>query len=349
MDERAKVTFGIIALNAMPLLRYNLKSLYPYAYEIIVVEGACLAARKTATADGHSTDETLEMLRQFKRDSDPQDKFRIVTAEDVGATDGFWPEKDEMSQAYAAIARGDWLWQVDADEFYLERDVETVLDMLSADPHLSGASFPYLQFWGSLHSVEDGEWTRHGLPYVDRLFRWGPGYRYTQHRPPIVLDERGHELKRLQWVNGRIMRRAGVRMYHYSTVFPQQVRRKADYYSNVSWTDAFKNMGEWYQDTFCDLKHPFHVSEDSRRFVQWLRPFTGPHPKQIEMLQDDITSGRVMLPLRETDDIDRLLGSILYKAATRVLAAAVAARWGARQMRRNASSLLKRLRGGRSR
>ncbi len=34
-----KVTFGIIVLNGEPFTRYCLRSLYPFAHEIIVVEG----------------------------------------------------------------------------------------------------------------------------------------------------------------------------------------------------------------------------------------------------------------------------------------------------------------------
>jgi len=34
-----KITFGIIILNGESFTRYNLRSLYPFAYQIIVVEG----------------------------------------------------------------------------------------------------------------------------------------------------------------------------------------------------------------------------------------------------------------------------------------------------------------------
>ena len=90
-----KVTFGIIVLNGEPFTRYCLRSLYPFAHEIIVVEGAAPAAAKVATPDGHSTDGTLETLYRFKAEEDPEDKVVIITRE------GFWREKDEQSQAYA--------------------------------------------------------------------------------------------------------------------------------------------------------------------------------------------------------------------------------------------------------
>lgn len=35
-----RITFGMIVLNGKQLVKYNLRSIYPYA-QIIVVDGAC--------------------------------------------------------------------------------------------------------------------------------------------------------------------------------------------------------------------------------------------------------------------------------------------------------------------
>src|SRR3546814_12516086 len=97
----------MIVLNGEPFLRYNLRSLYPYAHQIIVAECAAPCARNIATPQGHSRDGTLEVLRRFKQEEDPEDKVVIVTAEDEGHPDGFWPgEKDEQSRAYPKRATG---------------------------------------------------------------------------------------------------------------------------------------------------------------------------------------------------------------------------------------------------
>ena len=37
-----QVTFGTIVLNGEPFTRHNLRALYPFAHQIIVVEGAHL-------------------------------------------------------------------------------------------------------------------------------------------------------------------------------------------------------------------------------------------------------------------------------------------------------------------
>ena len=49
-----RVTFGVIVLNGEPFTRYYLRSLYPFAHQIIVVEGPSPGAARIATPDGHS-------------------------------------------------------------------------------------------------------------------------------------------------------------------------------------------------------------------------------------------------------------------------------------------------------
>ena len=49
-----RVSFGMIVLNGMPFVPYNLLALYPFAHQIIVVEGAAPGAAGIATPAGHS-------------------------------------------------------------------------------------------------------------------------------------------------------------------------------------------------------------------------------------------------------------------------------------------------------
>ena len=113
-----RISFGIIVLNGEPFTRYNLRNIYKFAYEIVIAEGASLKAAHMSTSDGHSIDKTLEIIREFQDNEDPENKIKIVTAEDEGYPNGFWPgEKDQQSQAYAKRCTGDFLWQLDIDEF----------------------------------------------------------------------------------------------------------------------------------------------------------------------------------------------------------------------------------------
>lgn len=305
-----KISFGIIALNALPLLEYNLEALYPFAHEIIVVEGATTAAKSLARPDGHSSDGTLEMLTSFQQHRDPQGKLQIVTAQQAGYSQGFWPEKEEMSRAYAERITGDWLWQVDSDEFYLEEDLHHISKLLDANPSLSGISFPYVEFFGGFGSYITGVWHLYEHPRFNRLFRWGPGYKYAAHRPPTVIDNVGKDLRFQNWLASLHNDGRPIYLYHYSYVFPKQALQKVGYYSHVEWTDAFRHNEIWFRDQYQNLQSPLHLGE--RPGLQWLERFRGSHPEAIERLRTDIDNGIISEKLRPSHDIDRLLDSPLY-------------------------------------
>ncbi len=225
------ITFGIIVLNGEPFIRYNLRSLYPWAHQIIVVEGACRTAKAVATPDGHSIDSTLESLRRFQAEEDPEKKVVVVDARDEGFQDGFWPEKTEMCQAFAKRATGNYLWQIDSDEFHREEDMSTMLGLLSKG--IGWVAFPQYSFWGGIDYVNNSlalaEFDLRGNGA--RLFAWGKGYRYAKHRPPTVLDERGRDVRLQKSLSPRRMKKLGVYRYHYSLLFPMQVFTKVAYYS----------------------------------------------------------------------------------------------------------------------
>src|SRR4030042_6503592 len=117
----------MIVVNGEPFIRYNLENLYPHAHEILIVEGAVEKFRHAATPDGHSLDRTVEIIKNFP---DPQGKIKLIQR------DGFWPEKDEMSNAYMAICTGDYIWQGDVDEFYKSADIEKIRRLLSENPDI---------------------------------------------------------------------------------------------------------------------------------------------------------------------------------------------------------------------
>ena len=138
-----------------------------------------------------------------RRRADREDKLTIVTK------DGFWSEKDEMSAAYAARATGDYLWQVDVDEFYLPEDFERIGNILQAQPEITAMSFNTITFWGAPGYRVEAWHHRRGAREYHRLFKWGEGYRYVGHRPPTVLDERGRDLRAGHWLKGADMERRG--------------------------------------------------------------------------------------------------------------------------------------------
>ena len=317
MSDSVHITFGMIVLNGEPFTRYNLRSLYPYAHQIIVVEGACPGARNIATPDGHSRDGTLEILRRFQAEEDPEHKVVVVTGEDEGHPDGFWTEKDEMSQAYAKRATGNYLWQVDSDEFYRAEDIQSSIAMLRDNPDIDGMSFKQISFWGGFDYLVDAYYLRSGPEICHRLFRWGDGYTYVIHRPPTVHDAGGRNLRDLDYISGYDLAKKGIVMYHYSLLLPKQVIEKCDYYSSVDWIDR-KRATQWADDVFFGLRRPYRVHNVYDQ-PGWLLRFNGSHPDQALKMRDDIVAGQVSVDLRPVDDIERLLGSPLYRGGIAVL------------------------------
>jgi hypothetical protein len=319
-----RITFGIIVLNGEPFLRYNLRAIYPFAHQIIAVEGASLNAAHIATPDGHSLDGTLATLRAFQAEEDPDNKLRIVTAEDDGQPNGFWPgEKDQQSQAYARRATGDWLWQIDIDEFYQPDDMARVCDFLATHPNSSCVTFNAYHFWGGFdYLVEGGLFMSQNFQgeawgAYRRVFKWGPGYQYVTHRPPTVADARGRNITPLNKRNlSRVPHGAPVLMYHYTNLFPKQVMPKGAYYASLGQPEV--------RAKFEAFEHP--LNERSALHIyrhygtyNWLRRFDGRHPPAVGAMIQDLRAGLYAAALRQTDDIERVLHSPRYRIATVVL------------------------------
>lgn len=300
------IAFGMIVLNGEPFVHYNLRALYPFAHEIIVVEGAVQEAAANASAEGHSLDGTLETLRRFKAEEDPENKVVIITR------DGFWAEKDAMSQAYAERATGDYLWQIDADEFYLPDDMARIITMLRDDPTITQVSFMLYSFWGSIDYISDGWFMRRKslFPQINRIFKWGAGYHYTTHRPPTVVNPQGKTLQDGHWIDGFATERMGIRMYHYSLVFPAQVHAKSAYYQQATWNPN-SAMEDWADNNYMKLRHPFRV-HNVYTYPSWLERFTQAQPPQIEALWQDVQSGKIAIATRDNSDVERLLNNPCY-------------------------------------
>jgi hypothetical protein len=319
MTLKPRVTFGIIVLNGSPFTKYTLRALYPFAHQIIVVEGACPSALGIATEDGHSIDDTLAVLKRFKAEEDIENKVTIVTAENEGYPSGFWPgEKTEQSRAYSKRATGDWLWQVDIDEFYQPEDMDWICSEILLKSKVETVSFEQIQFWGGLNWFVDGWYLKyHGGNEFHRIFRWEPGYTYIDHRPPTVLNREGVNERNINWLRGTSLSNKGIYLYHYSFLFPKQVQAKSNYYSKVSW-GAFDQMINWAETSYLTLKHPFNV-HNVYKYPSWLECYKGNHPPQVNAMWSDIQSGCIRCDLRRTDDIRELMKAPWYMIGRSIL------------------------------
>lgn len=311
-NESIRISFGIIVLNGEPFTRYCLKSIYPFAYEIIVVEGGHEDTKSVCTTDGHSIDGTLETLYKFKKEEDPENKLTIVTRE------GFWPKTDELgrhrtpqSRAYAEKATGDYLWQIDIDEFYKADDMIKIINMLQSNPSITAVTFPTLNFWGDIVFRINGWNLMRGKQYFHRLFKWGEGYRYLTHEPPTILNKNGVDLRKINWVSGRRLERKKIFMYHYSHLFPWQVKQKTMVYKDEK-PDDCADIIEWAENNYFKITNPFNI-ERHYWLPSWLEPYSGSHPQEVLNMMNDIKSGiKPNIELRFNKDAETLLKDKKY-------------------------------------
>lgn len=269
----------MIALNGMPFVIPCLRAVYEFAHEILVVEGAVQAAADQATSDGHSIDGTLDALRSFP---DPQDKLKLFTR------DGFWSEKDEMCNEYIHHCTGDYIWQIDCDEFYQPDDIAAIVEMLRNQPDTTSVSFQPITFFGGFDTVAVGG--RRDEPY-QRIKKYYPGAHYLTHRPPTVLTPSGERMRDIHELHAYDLARRGIFMYHYAYVLADQVRRKVEYYdTGVAGPAGNADLSTWADDVFLRLGKPLQTDIDAGK-PSWLQRFTGTHPPEIAELVERVKLG----------------------------------------------------------
>ncbi|EKO40444.1 MAG: glycosyltransferase [Solidesulfovibrio magneticus str. Maddingley MBC34] len=311
---KPRVTFAVIVLNGEPFTRYCLRQIYPFAHQIVVVEGAVARAMGQARPDGHSRDGTLEALYAFKEREDPGHKLTIVSR------DGPWAGKDTMCRAAAERTTGDYFWQVDIDEFYRDRDMALVLELLADDPGLTAAAFRQRSFFAAPDFESGSSYLLAGGDVFRRLFRFAPGSRYVSPWPPTVVDVAGLDQFAVRPLPTESLDRLDVRLFHYSLLFPKQVIEKTAYYA--AWDiPRGKALPDWAEKHYLGLADPFNLYTANDQ-PGWITPYDGDHPSQAQALWDDARRGRLDVapyPAAGRKKLARLSVSPDYRRRIRVL------------------------------
>jgi len=246
-----KITAGMIIFNGEKfapkgMLKAQLTQLYYLADQIIIVEGATRSDQKThyfdgdatwCTPDGKSTDNTISIIKEFP---DPEKKITLIEPH------GFWNGKTQMCNEWSKLATGDYMWQVDIDEFYQKEDIGRIKHILKKyEPN--AVHFYANHFWGDFKNCidETSPYTwGNNLPW-QRIFRHVPGSRWARHEPPTYILPDGTDCNEKQVVPRDETLRIGIKMFHYSYVTPEQIFFKSKFY-NQTWTE--KTYKTWLQD-----------------------------------------------------------------------------------------------------
>ena len=269
-----KISFGMIIFNALEtlptgMLKSCLDNVYEYAHEILISEGACQPTNSNngdATSfskDGRSTDGTLEFLRNY---SDPDKKIKIFTK------DGYYNGKIEMINIQLPYITGDYIWCVDSDEFYHQKDMEKIMTYLGNNPQVERVDFYVKQFWGDFYYYCDQNGWSNQIPW-QRIFKYEKGDKWQSATPYILMDKNGR-IKNNNILSREITKMIGIKLYHYAYVCESQAEFKKKYYNNSQVSDL------WHQ---WQLDHNIPLINGDRT-----KPFLGKHPKVIEKLLKEI-------------------------------------------------------------
>lgn len=263
-----KVAFAIIVFNGDFVLKECIESIYPYASEIRISEG-CVGywSEQGYTT---STDHTNEILETFP---DPENKITVFH--------GQYKEKTEQCNAYMPID-ADYLWSVDSDEIFKPADIEYVLGMLERERPTS-VGFNAQTFFGGFDHVIGGFEAR---AEYRRIYKIDSESIWQNHRPPQIDN-----IENTKYISGKSLAANGVYMYHYSYVWPRQVRDKVAYYkAKISkdncLDDYYENVWQrWVEGTALERTviekeyQGVHEFKPSYRGDAYTEKFTGIHPE----------------------------------------------------------------------
>jgi hypothetical protein len=189
-----------------------------------------------ATNDGKSTDNTVNIIKEFIKD---KSKFFFKEA------DGFWDGKTQMLNYWMNHPSKpkdiDYIWQVDGDEFYLEEDFKKIKNLLENE-NPSRVDFFANHFWGDFnHCIDeesDGSWGN-DIPW-SRIFKVDNNSSWITHEPPRMSFE-----KYCKIIDKYQTLKMGLKLYHYSYVTEEQVSFKSKFYRVPEKINLYK---QWLND-----------------------------------------------------------------------------------------------------
>jgi len=211
-----KIAFGMIVFEGDYVLKECLEQVYPFATQILIAEGPVKYWQEKGKTT--SEDKTNDILHSFP---DPENKIKIVH--------GQFNEKDEQCNAYVKYLREDidYLWNLDSDEIYKTKDIQKTIEFLEREKPTSVGVRSKSFYGGFEHYLTGFELNRDNFL---RIFRIVNGSKWLTHRPPTIEYPKNANIIQKHVDSDTFFKQTGVEMYHYSYVFPSQVKNKIQYY-----------------------------------------------------------------------------------------------------------------------
>lgn len=172
-----KMSFALILYNEEKLIKTQLDRLYPLAYEIIICEGLVGECKHAWTK---KRDKTVDIIKSYP---DPKNKIKLISKDD-------WPGKEHMVRKYWELASGDYVWHIDADEFYTNKCMSDTINYIKKTKHLQYAHYKQYYYYKFINVIVEENnktfWYRPGrIHKCDKTF-------VLTHRPQCLYKDGGY-------------------------------------------------------------------------------------------------------------------------------------------------------------
>lgn len=250
VDRVLSVAFFTIVFNGMPFLKYHLEKLQKlsFPWHWYIIEGLSqvagdLGARGHKARGGHipsvysshlSTDGTKEYLDEINN----LKEVTLFRNADV------WSSKLQMINTPLAHLDPDCLlWQIDVDEFYPLETMNEIYKKFVDQPKKTAAVLPHIDFVGKFkYVVFNKNKSLWGSGWFPRVWRYKSGCRWVSHEPPILADEKGHDLCKMNPFNDEEVSKLGY--HHYNYIYSEHVHFKEAYYGYTGLYDGWLRLNE---------------------------------------------------------------------------------------------------------
>ena len=191
----------------------------------------------------------------------------------------------------------DYVWNIDSDEIYAPEDVEKIIKLLRDEKYTSVGVRP-ISFYGSFDHYITG-WEEKKDQFL-RIYKVYPGSTWRTHRPPIIEHKAEIILAPKHLDSETLYNEHGVRMFHYSYVYPRQVVTKIAYYKAA--VSKEKCIDDYFEEVYIPwvtgdevdremLEQGFkgvHEWKPEYRTETMTAKYDGPHPPAIAATMDQL-------------------------------------------------------------
>jgi len=289
-SQHLKISYGMIVFEGDYVLKQCLDSIYPFAHQILIAEGPVKYWQNQGRTT--STDKTNGILNSYP---DPHNKIKIIH--------GQFNEKDDQCKAYMPYLdpEADYIWNIDSDEIFKQEDIEELIKLLT-DHKYTSVGIKSCSFYGGFERHIGG--FEEARDQFLRIFKVYPGSTWLTHRPPTIIHRQTNILEPKHLDSDTLYNDHGIRMYHYSYVFPRQVKNKIQYYKDA--LTLSRCIDNYYENVYLpwvkgsdqqkmeiEIKYNgVHEWKPEYRTHTFTKPFQGEHPdlinKNINILKEQL-------------------------------------------------------------